>query len=126
MAGFIDDAMELFKFIRIAGMRDFVKALVEDCKEGPGRVIYRDFMVMPEGEWSVASRHKAACRALGLPDDWVYNEAGLRKTRSDDPLVRCHAIDTLMWCEDQRRRDARMKLRTLLPPPLKLLPGPRP
>lgn len=111
MSGLVADALELRRFIRIAGLRDFVKALVEGCQNGPGRVIHKDFMVLPGGEWSVPGRHKAACRALGLPDDWVYDEVELRRTRSNDALVRCSAIDTLMWCERQRQRDRRMKAR---------------
>jgi len=125
MSRFIEDALEMWRFVRIAGVRDFVTALAEACKDEPGRVIHKDFMVL-DGEWSVTSTHKAACAALGLPDDWVYDEVELRKTRSNDPFVRCSAIATLMWCEQQRQRDARMKVPKLLHPPRKLLPGARP
>jgi hypothetical protein len=138
MAGLLDDVWELVKFVRIAGVGDFVKALVEECKDGPSRRKYKDFMVLPEEEMTLANRRKVACRALGLPDDWVYNEAELRKTRSDDPVVRCHAIDTLIWLctnravmrnlEEEKLRGDQLKLsgsRKLLPGPQKLLPGAR-
>ena len=125
MGAFIDEAMEVVDFLRIAGVRDFVKGIVAACKK-PERVMYRDFMVLPRGEGTFANMRKAACRALGLPDDWRYNEAELRKTRSNDALERCHAIDVLMGSEKKRLRDARnMQPLELLTLSQKLLPGAR-
>ena len=45
---------------------------------------------------NLRNEYNAACRALGLPDDWVYSEAQLRRARCSDPVLRYFAIDYLV------------------------------
>jgi hypothetical protein len=79
---------------------------------------------------NLRKEYNEACRALGLPDDWVYNEAQLRRACCSDPVLRYFAIDHLVrlgtdqWMMGEIAREKR-EAQLSLPAPVKALPGAR-
>jgi hypothetical protein len=92
MSGLFTDIKATVKIVRIVGWREFnrLRKHLRDHPEEEAKEI---------GAFRVGNLRKeynTACRALGSPDDWVYSETQLRRTRCNDPVLRYFAIDYLV------------------------------
>jgi hypothetical protein len=107
------DIMATIKTARIVGWREWRKTTM---------YLYRNPAAQEAGDYcefrvgNLRKEYNTACRALGLPDDWKYNEAELRRARCSDPVERYYAIDTLVrygndrgmmeWLEGEKRQES--------------------
>jgi hypothetical protein len=130
--GMIGDVMEMARVARIVGWREYRKTMVHLYKNPAARDTH--YSDLPLKDRTLRTERNGACRALGLPDDWVYNETELRSAKSHDPVLRLFAIEhlvsfgtdpmlmDLLEKEKQEEREKQLKLAA----PRKLLPGARP
>src|SRR6516164_2617524 len=93
MSGLLTDIRATVKIAQIVGWREFnrVRKYLRDNPAEEEKGAYGEFRL-----GNLRKEYNTACRALGLPDDWRYNEAQLRLARCSDPVTGYFAIDYLV------------------------------
>lgn len=123
---------DIVKTARIIGLRRFLKTTRYLITDRTARD--KSFFDYPKG-WDLSDECAAARRALGLPDNWAYNEADLRAARTDNLAVTFFAVNHLVLVytspalmevireQEERKAAERAALRHPLPA-LERLPRP--
>jgi hypothetical protein len=81
----------------------------------------------PLEQYTLTNRRIEACRALGLPDEWRYDEDRLRLARGVDSITTARAVNFLMGLHneprlvavlDEENKQARLASPYRRPPPV--------
>src|SRR5277367_5637381 len=68
----------------------------------------RDFCEVYLDPYTITNKRREACRVLGLPDNWVYNEERLVLARGPDALTTWQAVGYLINLHSDPAALARM------------------